>query len=96
VWRFVSPIGEHGYFVKDEKFLGDALNGRLHLGLKQGIQITAEIDTKEEFGGGVWIPKRREIIKVVRVHKKVETGDLFAQPPKAKKSAKKARKPKKP
>jgi hypothetical protein len=94
VWRFSSPIGEFGYFVKDEKFLSDVLHGRLHLGLKQGIQITAEIETKEEFEGGVWVPKRREIIKVVRVHKKSETGDLFAQPKKRKKSAKKTGKSK--
>ncbi|MEA2893132.1 MAG: hypothetical protein QOI05_3925 [Bradyrhizobium sp.] len=97
VWRFRSPIGEFGYFIKDEKFLDDALHGRLHLGLKQGIQITAQIETKEEFEGAVWIPKRREIIKVVRVHKRAaETGDLFAQPKKPKKSTSKPRKPKNP
>lgn len=96
VWRFRSPIGEFGYFIKDEKFLDDVLHGRLHLGLKQGIQITAEIDTKEEFEGGVWVPKRREIIKVIRVHKRPETEDLFAQPKKGKKTKSKPRKPKKP
>jgi hypothetical protein len=94
VWRFSSPLGEFGYFVKDENFLNAVLHGRLHLGLKQGIQITAQIDTKEEFEGGVWVPKRREIIKVVRIHKKAETGDLFAQSKKGKKGAKKARKSK--
>ncbi len=92
VWRFRSPIGEFGYFVKEEKFLGDVLNGKLHLGMKQGIQVTAQIETKEEFEGGVWAPKRREIIKVVRIHKKTETDDLFAQPKKGKKSASKRRK----
>ncbi len=92
VWRFRSPIGEYSYFVKDEKFLNDVLNGKLHLNLKQGIQITATIDTKEEFEGGVWVPKRREIIKVVRIHKKTEPDDLFAPPKKSKKSAKKGRK----
>jgi hypothetical protein len=69
VWRFRSPIGEFGYFLKDEKFLNAALNGTLRLGLKKGIQITAQIETKEEFEGGVWVQKRREIIKVVRVHR---------------------------
>jgi hypothetical protein len=64
--------------------------------LKQGIQITAQIDTKEEFEGAVWVPKRREITKVVRVHKKAETGDLFAQPQQRKKSTKKSRKSKQP
>jgi hypothetical protein len=96
VWRFRSPIGEFGYFVKDEKFLNDGLHVRLHLGLKQGIQITAEIDTKEEFEGGVWAPKRREITKIVRIHRKVETDDLFAQPIKGKKGTKKPRKSKHP
>jgi hypothetical protein len=94
VWRFRSPIGEFGYFVKDEKFLNDILHGRLHLGLKQGIQITAQIETKEEFEGGVWVPQRREIIKVVRIHKKTEPEDLFAQPKKGKKGTSKTRKPK--
>jgi hypothetical protein len=96
VWRFRSPIGEFGYFLKDEKFLNAALHGRLHLGLKQGIQITAQIETKEEFEGGVWVPKRREIIKVVRVHRRPETEDLFAQPKKGKKGKSKPRHPKSP
>jgi hypothetical protein len=91
MWRFRSPIGEFGYVVKDEKFLNDVLHGRLRLALKQGIQITAQIDTKEEFEGAVWVPKRREITKVVRVHKKAETGELFAQPRQRKKSTKKSR-----
>jgi hypothetical protein len=96
VWRFRSPIGEFGYFLKDEKFLNAALHGRLHLGLKQGIQITAQIETKEEFEGGVWVPKRREIIKVVRVHRRPEPEDLFAQPSKGKKGKSKPRNPKSP
>jgi hypothetical protein len=80
VWRFRSPIGEFVYFLKGEKFLNAALNGTLRLGLKKGIQITAQIETKEEFEGGVWVQKRREIIKVVRVHRQPEAEDLFAQP----------------
>jgi hypothetical protein len=96
VWRFRSPIGEFGYFMRDEKFLDDVLHGRLHLGMKQGIQITAQIETREQFEGGVWVPKHRDIIKVVRVHKKPEAEDLFAQPKKAKKSKSKPSKSKSP
>jgi hypothetical protein len=96
VWRFGSPIGEFGYFLKDEKFLNAALNGTLRLGLKKGIQITAQIETKEEFEGGVWVPKRREIIKVIRVHRRPEPEDLFAQPKKGKKGKTKSRNPKNP
>lgn len=91
-----SPIGEFGYVMKDEKFLDDLLRGRRHLGMKQGIQITAKIETKEEFEGGVWVPRHRDIIKVVRVHREPETEDLFAQPKKAKKAKTKSRKTKKP
>jgi hypothetical protein len=47
VWRFSSPIGEFGYFVKDEKFLNDIFHGRLHLSLKQGIQITVQLTLKK-------------------------------------------------
>lgn len=96
VWRFRSPIGEFGYVMKDEKFLDDLLHGRRHLGMKQGIQITAQVETKEEFEGGVWVPKHRDITKVVRVHKQLETEDLFAQPKKSKKTKSKPRKTKKP
>ena len=96
VWRFRSPIGEFGYFLKDEKFLNAALNGTLRLGLKKGIQITAQIETKEEFEGGVWVQKRREIIKVVRVHRQPEAEDLFAQPSQGKKGKSKPRNPKSP
>ncbi|WP_441228613.1 hypothetical protein AB7813_24555 [Tardiphaga sp. 20_F10_N6_6] len=95
-WRFRSPIGEFGYVMKDEKFLDDLLRGRRHLGMKQGIQITAKIETKEEFEGGVWVPRHRDIIKVVRVHREPETEDLFAQPKKAKKAKTKSRKTKEP
>jgi hypothetical protein len=93
-WRFRSPVGEFGYLMKDEKFLNDLLTGKHRLAMKEGIQITAEIETKEEFAGGVWIPKHREIVEVIRVHKKPETADLFTQPKKKKTSKKKRSKAK--
>jgi hypothetical protein len=36
VWRFHSSHGQHGYHVKDEKFLSDVLDGKLHVTMKQG------------------------------------------------------------
>jgi hypothetical protein len=63
VWRFHSPIGEFSYFLKDEKFRDDLLHGRRHLGLKQGIQITAQVETKEEFEGAFGCPNGARLSK---------------------------------
>lgn len=76
-------------------FLADALNGRFHM--KEGIQITAQVECHEEHEGGVWVPKRRTILKVIRRHR-VRTNkqaDLFAAP-KKRKAASKKKKPKSP
>jgi hypothetical protein len=61
--------------------------------MKQGIQITAKIDTDEEFEGNVWVQKQRFITHVVRVHNEKKQSDLFAKPKKRKASKKKKRKP---
>ena len=77
----------------DLKFLDDALNGRFTM--KEGVEITAEVETLEENEGGVWIPKRRSILKVLRRNKsKKDKGqpDLFA-PAKKPKAASKKKKP---
>jgi hypothetical protein len=93
VWRFQSHFGEYGYHVLDLKFLDDALNGRFTM--KEGVEITTEVETLEENEGGVWIPKRRSILKVLRRNKsKKDKGqpDLFA-PAKKPKAASKKKKP---
>ena len=76
-WRFGSAYGENSYHVADLAFLSDVLNGRFHL--KEGVQIVAEVETLEVLEGGVWIPKRRTVLKVVRRHKKQKQIDLFSQ-----------------
>jgi hypothetical protein len=87
VWRFQSPFGEFSYHLSDEKFLGDLLSGRRRLPMKAGIQITVDIETHEAIEGGVWVPKRRVIVKVKRVHREREReSELFAQPKKRKRS----------
>jgi hypothetical protein len=82
VWRFQSHFGEHSYHVLDLKFLDDALNGKFPM--KEGVEITAEVETLEENEGGVWIPKRRSILKVLRRNKSHKQPDLFTLPKKPK------------
>ena len=52
VWRFISPIGEFSYLMEDENFLADLLTGKRRLTMKEGIQITANVETDEVFEGG--------------------------------------------
>jgi hypothetical protein len=87
VWRFQSYFGEHSYHVLDLKFLDDALNGKFKM--KEGVEITAEVETLEENEGGLWIPKRRSILKVLRRKKSLKQRDLFAPGKKPKTGGKK-------
>ncbi|MGJ4905330.1 hypothetical protein ACQR0V_27440 [Bradyrhizobium sp. HKCCYLS2058] len=80
VWRFMSPFGEFGYLMEDEKFVSDLLTGKRRLTMKEGIQITAKIETDEIFEADVWVPKQRHITKIIKVHKKTDDADLFSQP----------------
>jgi hypothetical protein len=85
VWRFSSAFGEHSYHIADLKFLSDALCGTFKM--KEGVQITAQIEALEELEGGVWRPKRRTILKVLRKHRMLKNKgqrDLFADAKKAK------------
>lgn len=92
VWRFESALGEHSYHMADLKFLSDVLNGKFKL--KEGIQITAKVETLEALEGGVWVPKQRTILKVVRRHRMFKP-DLFShKKKKAPKKKKKAKAPK--
>jgi len=90
-WRFSSAIGEFGYAIDDEKFLKSLLSGRRKIPMKEGIQITAIVDTYEENEGEVWVIKDRRIVDVERVHRAVATYDLFATS-KAKKTKRSDRK----
>lgn len=78
IWRFRSVLGEFGYLMKDQVFLGRLLSGRQKLPMKAGIQITAVVDTHESFEGAIWVPKQRQIISVLRVHRKPSDPDLFS------------------
>lgn len=87
-WRFRSGIGEFGYAIRDEKFLKSLLSGRRKIPMKEGIQITALVDTHEENEGEVWVIKDREIVLIERVHRAIDQNDLFV-PPKSKKAKRK-------
>lgn len=98
-WRFQSAFGEQSYHMADLDFLADALNGKFQF--KEGVQITAEVETLEVLEGGVWVPKRRTILKVLRRHRQPKQPDLFAHQKnarrkKGKPSAPKSKPPTKP
>jgi hypothetical protein len=98
VWRFMSAFGEHSYHIVDLKFLDDALNGKFKL--KEGVRVTAEVETLEENEGGIWVPKRRSILKVLRRYRNYKDKgqrELFCPPkkPKTAGNKKKAKRPKK-
>jgi hypothetical protein len=59
-WRFRSNVGEFGYTIEDEKFLKSLLSGKRKIPMKEGIQITALVDTFEENEGNVWLIKDRQ------------------------------------
>jgi hypothetical protein len=59
--------------------------------MKEGNQITANIEVHEVFEGGVWVPKDRFIDKVIRIHRGPNESDLFSQPKKRKARKKKKR-----
>jgi hypothetical protein len=88
IWRLRSLFGEFGYHVDDEKFRDSLLSGRRRLPMKAGIQLTAHIDTQEVLEGGVWVPKERHIVKVVRVHRRPPERDLFSGSQKSKRREK--------
>jgi len=60
--------------------------------MKEGLQITAQIETLDEHEGGVWVPIRRTILKVTRRHRQYKNkgqSELFATPKKGKPTKKK-------
>ena len=90
VWRFRNMSGEHSYHIADTKFLADSLNGKFKM--KEGVQITAEVETLEQREGSVWVPTRRTVLKVLRrSHSLKNDGqqDLFARQKKRKFAGKK-------
>jgi len=90
-WKFRGPDGhEHSYIMADEKFLSQIFLGRKRVPMKEGIQMTADVETQEELIDGLWTITRRFIIKVKRMHRKINRqADLFAQPKKRVSSRKK-------
>jgi hypothetical protein len=92
IWRLASALGEHSYHIADLEFLADALNGKFKF--KEGVQITAQVETLEVLEGGVWVPKRRTILKVLRRHRPPKQTDLFTPQKKTPRKKDKAATPK--
>ncbi len=91
-WRFRSASGEYGYAMRDDKFLREVLSGKRKIPMKEGIEISATVETTEVRENNLWVIRERQIIKVETVHRLREPADLFAKAkpaPKKKASGKK-------
>jgi hypothetical protein len=64
-WRFqYGTFPEFGAVMKDQRFLDAIEQGRIAFSLRAGIEMEVEMETKEEFEGGVWVVKERAITEV--------------------------------
>jgi hypothetical protein len=79
-WRFRWGAGEFGAPVKDEEFLVRALTGLEPIPMRAGITMDVELETREEHEGGVWVPKERTVLRVLRIYPAPEQGSLFELP----------------
>lgn len=74
-WRFSFHEGEFGATIKDPEFLDSVLFGR-SIPMAAGIQMDVLLETKEEFQGGVWIVKERNVLHVFGIDPTLKQGSL--------------------
>ncbi|ODT62173.1 MAG: hypothetical protein ABS77_07595 [Phenylobacterium sp. SCN 69-14] len=79
-WGFKGPSGEFGASIKHDAFIEAVLSGTTAVPMVEGIELTIDLETTEEFEGQVWVPKKREVVNVVDLHWPARPGDLFATP----------------
>lgn len=66
-WRFSTSHGEFSANMKDQTFLRRLLNGSFGVLMVTGIQMVLDIETTEEFRGGVWVVTQTDVVRVVRL-----------------------------
>lgn len=73
-WRFQSSsVPEFSAKMNDVQFLQAMAEGNIAIPLKAGVEMTVVLVTKEEFDGGVWVPKSRAVSKVL-IPSQIDTG----------------------
>lgn len=65
-WRFRQQgLPEFGAFMRDRQFLSAIGSRALHEEMRFGIPMTIEVEFKERFENGVWVPTERSVIQVI-------------------------------
>lgn len=65
VWKFSLGSREFGAYIKDHEFLEKALDGRLDIQIRDGIEMDLLLQRKEELNDSVWEIKEYNVIKVL-------------------------------
>lgn len=73
-WKFRSSDGEFGASIKDQHFLDSVLSGQVPIVMKRNVELTIEIETIEEFINGVWVPKERNVLRIIGIPRQFQ-GD---------------------
>ena len=75
-WKLQSAQGEFGASIKDAEFVDSVLNGTTSIRMKSGIEMDVELETIEEFKGGVWEIIDRNVLRVIRLVEPPAQGTL--------------------
>lgn len=74
-WRFREPgMPEFGAVMRDKGFLDAIGRHAVHQELQFGIPMVIEVEFKERFDSGQWVPVERSVIRVIEP--KVDRGEL--------------------
>lgn len=76
-WGFRGPSGEFGASIKHGDFIESVLSGTTSVPMMEGIEMTIDLETHEEFEGGVWVQKKREVVNVIDLHQPLRQTALF-------------------
>ena len=76
-WGFKGPWGEFGASIKHADFMESVLSGTTSVPMMEGIEMTVDLETHEEFENGVWVPVKREVVNVVDLHQPMRQAPLF-------------------
>lgn len=79
-WGFKGATGEFGASIKHDAFIDAVLSGTTAVPMVEGIELTIDLETTEEFQGQVWVPLKREVVNVVDLHWPARPGELFPAP----------------
>ncbi|MFZ4690712.1 MAG: hypothetical protein ACOYLS_15880, partial [Polymorphobacter sp.] len=65
-WKIqIGSLPDFGATMKDHAFLTALAAGQIAIPLRVGVEMQIELETKEEFEGGLWEVKERSILRVI-------------------------------